>query len=116
MADFNPGRDEVEDVAAMKREGDLSAYLRNQIRAGRDRRSKPAPAPAPRPPGYRPGAWPTGASPPDPQPPDAWTPEWTQALDEYRQWLSTADHPELDHPTTARQICGCPACTPRSDT
>lgn len=115
MSDFNPGREEVEDVAAMKREGDLSRFLRQQIRAGQARREKPAPTPPPRPPGHRPGAWPSGTSPPEPvrheHPPAA----WGQALDEYREWLTTADHPELDHPTTARQRCGCPACTPRSE-
>ncbi|MEU0393854.1 hypothetical protein ABZ208_13925 [Streptomyces sp. NPDC006208] len=84
MTDFNPGRDEVEDVAAMKREGDLSRFLRQQIRDGQARRDKPtaAPKPAP-PPGYQPGAWPSGTGPPGPlkaQPPGA----WADALDRFR--------------------------------
>lgn len=116
MSDFNPGRDEVEDIAAMKREGDLSRFLRDQIRAGNARRTAPAKAvPSPKPPGYKPGAWPTGTSPPETPPQQHSPADWQRALDEYREWLQTADHPELDHPTTQRQQCGCPACTPRSN-
>lgn len=116
-ADFNPGRDEVENTAAMKREGDLGRHLRAQIAIGRARRETPATAPPPpKPPGYRPGAWPSGTQPPGPvrreHPPSA----WAEALGEYREWLTTTDHPELDDPTAHRQQCGCPACTPRSDT
>lgn len=114
MTDFNPGRDEVENVAAMKREGDLGRFLRDQIRAGNARRAEPPKTVTPKPPGHRPGAWPSGTSPPGPlkpQPPGA----WAEALDEYREWLTATDHPELDDPAANRQSCGCPACTPRSD-
>lgn len=110
MTDFNPGRDEVEDVAAMKREGDLSQFLRQQIRAGQSRRTTPAvAAPPPPPPGHRPGAWPAGASPPEPRPERHPPALWATALDEYRVWLNTADHTDrLDQ----GQICGCATCTP----
>jgi hypothetical protein len=57
-ADFNPGLDEIADVAAMHREGDLGRFLRDQIRAGQARRAKPPPVRPPPPPGRRPGAWP----------------------------------------------------------
>ncbi|MFJ2676351.1 hypothetical protein [Streptomyces sp. NPDC087525] len=110
MTDFDQ-----DDIAAMRRENggeDLKRFLRDQLRAGRTRReTPPTPAPPPRPPGHRPGAWPTGISPPGPpvqrHPPSA----WATALDEYRDWLTTADHPErLD----SGQICGCTACTPNN--
>lgn len=105
MSDFNPGRDEVEDVAAMKREGDLGRYLRQQIRDGQARRTKPARPPAPPPPpGYRPGAWPTGTSPPGPlkpQPPGA----WDHALERYRNGEGSDRDP-----------CHCGACPPPDKT
>lgn len=97
MADFNPGRDEIEDVAAMKREGDLGAYLRGQIRAGRDRRIKPAPVKPAAPPGHRPGAWPSGTSPPGPLPNRG--ADWTHALDRYRAGQGSDRDP-----------CHCGAC------
>ncbi|MFE9886828.1 hypothetical protein [Streptomyces scopuliridis] len=107
MSDFDEA-----DIRAMRREGDLRSFLRDQLRAGRARRDTPsAPPPAPLPPGHRPGTWPTGISPPGPpvqrHPPSA----WATALDEYREWLNTADHPDrLD----SGQICGCTACTPNN--
>lgn len=98
MNDFNPGLDEVENVAAMKREGDLSRFLRDQIRAGRSRRETPQVAlPPPPPPGHRPGAWPTGSSPPGPiraEPPGA----WAEALRRY--------------PTDLNEQCECGGCRP----
>lgn len=106
---------DVDDVAAMRREGDLSSFLRGQLRAAKKRSEKPASTPPPKPPGYKPGAWPTGTSPPETPPQQHTDADWEQALDEYREWLQTADHPELDHPTTQRQRCGCPACNPRSE-
>lgn len=98
MADFNPGRDEVEDVAAMKREGDLSRFLRQQIRDGQARRDKPTPVPKPAPPpGYRPGAWPSGTSPPGPLPDRG--ADWHRALDRYRNGEGSDRDP-----------CHCGAC------
>ncbi|MFB6977735.1 hypothetical protein [Streptomyces scopuliridis] len=93
MSDVNPGRDEVEDVAAMRREGDLKRYLRDQLRAGRARRNTPsAPSSAPLPPGHRPGTWPTGISPPDPIRPE--TPgAWAAAVTRYRSGDDLNDPP-----------------------
>jgi hypothetical protein len=110
VTDFNPGRDEVEDVAAMKREGDLGQFLRQQIRAGRTRRTTPAVAsPPPPPPGHRPGAWPSGASPPEPRVQRHSPAAWAVAADEYRDWLTATDHTDrLDR----GQVCGCVTCTP----
>ncbi|GHH58153.1 hypothetical protein [Streptomyces candidus] len=104
MTDIDP-----DDIKAMRKQGDLSSFLRQQIAAGRTRR-EPAPAkPPPQPPGRRrPGTWPPGTRPPQPVPPppahivDA-------ALTEHRNWI-VADRPEI----TTR--CDCTACTPRSQT
>ncbi|MET9055472.1 hypothetical protein ABZW50_30425 [Streptomyces bacillaris] len=107
MTDFD-----ASDIAAMRKEGDLRSFMRDQLRAGRTQKTTP-PAPPPKPPGYRPGAWPTGTRPPDPptqrHPPAA----WEAALAEYRNWLTTADHTELAQPNNPRHQCGCAACTPR---
>jgi hypothetical protein len=105
-----------DDVAAMRRENggkDFRLFLRQQIAEGQARRATPdKPAPPPKPPGYRPGAWPSGTSPPGPVRNQHTAAAWTAALDEYRDWLTTTDHPELDNPTAHRQQCACPACTP----
>jgi hypothetical protein len=100
---------DVDDIAAMRREGDLSGFLRDQLRAGNARRTQPAPKPAPRPTGRPPGAWPTGTSPIEPAPSRHTAADWAQALDDYREWLRTADHPEF---MDQGQICGCTGCTP----
>jgi hypothetical protein len=57
MTDIDP-----DDVKAMRKQGDLGSFLRQQIAAGRTRR-EPAPAqPPPQPPGRRrPGEWPATA-------------------------------------------------------
>ncbi|NGO73467.1 hypothetical protein [Streptomyces boncukensis] len=84
---------DVEDVAAMREQGDLREFLRSRIR--RPTGTPPAPAP-PRLPGHRPGAWPPGAGPTPRSEPPAITPEWTAALDDYRQHLLTELHDEED--------------------
>jgi hypothetical protein len=100
VPDFNPGLEEIADVSAMHREGDLGRFLRDQIRAGRARRATPdKPAPPLKPPGHRPGVWPSGTSPPGPvkpQPPGA----WAQALERHRLGLDSQHDP-----------CHC-GCTP----
>lgn len=105
MSDFNPGHDEVENTAAMKREGDLGRYLRDQIRAGQARRDKPAQKAPPRPTGHKPGTWPSGTSPPGPlkpQPPGA----WDAALERHRTGADRDSDP-----------CHCGGCdTPNHDT
>lgn len=62
MTDVDP-----EDVTAMRKQGDLRAFLRSQVAEGAARRdAKPKPT-APRPPASRrPGEWPPGTSPPGP--------------------------------------------------
>ncbi|MEV0779224.1 hypothetical protein [Streptomyces sp. NPDC050428] len=102
MTDF----DET-DISAMKREGDLSAFLRDQIRAGRQRRDTPTTAaPPPKPPGHRPGAWPSGTSPPEPRPSAHAPAQWGAALNDYRAALIADDHTQL----TSDQPCGCVTC------
>ncbi|MFE0692860.1 hypothetical protein [Streptomyces sp. NPDC058869] len=109
MTDFD-----ASDIAAMRKEGDLRSFMRDQLRAGRAKRTtQPAAVPPPKPPGYRAGAWPAGTRPPDPPPQHHPPAAWTAALDEYRDWLTAADHIELTNPTASRHTCGCPACTPR---
>lgn len=104
MPDIDP-----EDIAAVRREeGGLRALMRAQIAIGKARREQPAPKPAPRPTGRPPGAWPTGTNPPEPPPAQHTAADWAAALDDYREWLRTADHPEdMDQ----GQICGCHGCT-----
>ncbi|MYX67294.1 hypothetical protein K388_05023 [Streptomyces sp. KhCrAH-43] len=111
MTDFD-----ASDIAAMRKEGDLRSFLRDQLRAGQARKSPPPSSPPPKPPDYQAGAWPAGARPPDPPPQHHPPAAWAIALDEYRDWLNTADHTELRNRTDNRQQCGCAACTPRSDT
>lgn len=111
MTDFDEA-----DIAAMRREGDLRSFMRDQLRAGVNRKTAPPAVKPPPPPGHKPGAWPAGARPPDPPPQNHPPAAWEGALDEYREWLTTADHVELANRTDIRQKCGCAACTPRSDT
>lgn len=99
---------DVDDIKAMRAEGggaDLRAFMRQQIAAGKARRTPPAkPKPAP-PPGHRPGAWPKGSSPPGPPPEWSWPKElWDQAVRHYRNTKHFPDQP-CD--------CGnCPASEP----
>ncbi|MFD0074312.1 hypothetical protein ACFVIY_17945 [Streptomyces sp. NPDC127166] len=105
MSDLTP-----EDIAAIRKEdGGLRALLRAQIDIGKARRQAPT-VPAPRrPTGRPPGAWPAGAAPVERTPSRHTAADWTKALDDYREWLRTADHPEF---MDEGQICGCTGCTP----
>lgn len=86
-ADWEP---EIDDIKAMRQENggsDLRAFLRQQIAAGKSRRTPP-PAPAPGlPAGRRPGAWPPGTRPPGPAPGTGAPAQWQRALDGYREHL-----------------------------
>lgn len=94
-ADWEP---EVDDIAAMRREGggaDLRAFMRAQIAAGRSRREEPVQKPAiQHPPGHRPGAWPAGSSPPG-RPPEWDLPPaaWDAASRHYRNTEHFPDQP-----------------------
>ena len=80
MTDFNEA-----DIAAMRKEGDLRGFLRDQLRAGKSRTGQqPAVKPTPKPPGYRVGAWPAGARPPDRPPSRHTDQDWRYAIDAYR--------------------------------
>lgn len=93
MTDIDP-----EDVKAMRKQGDLRAFMRQQIAAGQARKTpaKPPP-PAPRP-GHTVGAWPAGSRPPS-RIPDTDPAAWTAALQRDRDGTQTG--------TT----CHCPGCT-----
>ncbi|MET9956670.1 hypothetical protein ABZ135_34700 [Streptomyces sp. NPDC006339] len=97
---------DVDDVAAMRREGDFRSFLRGQMR----KPSQPEPQkPRARPTGRPPGAWPTETRRPE-QPAVQHPPEaWEKALQDYRDWLVTTDHPEF---MDQGQICGCAGCRP----
>ncbi|MFC8009108.1 hypothetical protein [Streptomyces cinereoruber] len=105
MSDFDQ-----DDIAAMRRENggeDLRRFMRQQIAEGKARRQQPAEKPARRPTGRPPGSWPTGISPAPSQSPQHSASAWTEALDDYRRWLLTTNHPErIDE----NQTCGCPGC------
>lgn len=106
MTDFDEA-----DIHAMRKQKDLPAFLRQQIREGLARRdTKPVKAAPPAVPGHRPGDWPTGTSPPGPvplQPPEA----WAAAAEEHRAWMRAGSPPGQ-----YRCDCGCtpPATDPRS--
>ncbi|MGW1938997.1 hypothetical protein [Streptomyces goshikiensis] len=89
------------DIRAMREQGDMGAYLRQQITAGRARRTaRPTTTEAPDPLGI-PGEWPTGSHRPTPipeAPPDA----WEAALHRLRTG------------TQAGTRCECPGCDPRA--
>ncbi len=90
-----------DDIAAMRRQGDLRAYLRAQIAAGATRRDhKPQPA-TPRP-GHRPGAWPAGSQPPAAPPPIPDTVA-RAALADHARWFADGQPP-------GDQTCHCPPC------
>lgn len=97
-----------DDIAAIRKEdGGLRALMRAQIAIGKARQQMPAQKAASRPTGRPPGAWPTGTT-PKPQEPVQYPPgAWEAALDDYRRWLTTADHPERIDPN---QACDCPGC------
>lgn len=61
MSDQNLG---LEDVAAMRRQGDLKAFLRQSVKAGQQQQRanlRPAASTAAPRPGHRPGAWPASS-------------------------------------------------------
>lgn len=97
MTDFDE-----DDIAAMRREGDLHGFLRDQVRAGRNRRAVPPAVKPPALPGHRPGAWPAGTRPPDPRPNRHTEADWWHALDLYR----------LGHDTGP---CHCGSCLPTTE-
>lgn len=74
---------DVDDVAAIRAQGDLRAFMRSRMR-----RTATTPPKEPEwkpPPGHIPGAWPPGTRPVDRGDPlTNWTPEWTAALEDYR--------------------------------
>lgn len=79
MTDFDEA-----DIAAMRREGDLRGFMRDQLRAGMNRKTAPPAVKPPPPPGHMPGAWPAGTRPPDPPPRRHTDADWLYALDRYR--------------------------------
>jgi len=76
-----------DDIAAMRKQGDLRDFMRSRIR----KTSKPTKPPAWKPPpGHKPGAWPPGTGPVRRGDPLAeWGPEWDAALDDIRHLIAT---------------------------
>lgn len=96
----------VEDVAALRKQGDFREFLRLQfpVEQAALRRPDPKPAVVEHDPGHRPGTWPTGTRPPEPAPAIP-REQWEHAVVAYRQWLA-AGSPADDF------TCEC-GCTPR---
>lgn len=77
---------DIDDIAAMRKQGDLRAFLRSRISKGP---KTPQVAAAKPPPGHKPGAWPEGTRPVRRGDPRAnWGPEWDAALDDIRQHIA----------------------------
>lgn len=92
----------AEDIAELRRQGDLVAFIREMTGARPElptATARPAPGEAPR--TDRPGAWPAGTSRQGPR--RTFTPEEVQAaVEEYRHWDSSG------RPAgTYRCDCGC---------
>lgn len=108
MTDHPVHRD---DIAALRQEGDLSAYIRQlrvegraQLNTGpaapkRKRKSKKWGA-VPIPADHKPGQWPPGTSPPGPAP-ERSNPVWEAAERHYSNQINRPDQP-----------CDCDNCTP----
>jgi hypothetical protein len=93
---------ETDDITAMHQQGDLKAFMRQQIATGQARRTtKPAKPPPHRMRGHKPGEWPPGTSPPEPRPPTATAAQWAQALEDFR----------TGH-LSDRDPCECGTCPP----
>jgi hypothetical protein len=94
MDDIQPA-----DIRALRQQGDIGAYLRQQIATGRARNKPTPPDPTPPEPGHVPGAWPAGSPPPTPlpgPPPGA----WDEPLHRYRTRTQTGTR------------CECQGCDP----
>ncbi|MEV5944668.1 hypothetical protein [Streptomyces sp. NPDC051994] len=100
---------ERDDIREMRQQGDLKAFLRQQIAEGRARRGKPPVVAAPKPPGYQAGVRPPGMRSPDP-PPTEWPAEWDAALDDYREHIVATEHRDRLNAEPG-QICHCKPCT-----
>lgn len=91
---------DVSDIAAMRKQGDLHAFMRSLMRPGPPAPKEPEWVP---PPGHVPGAWPPGFGPVERDDPlTAWTPEWTAAVEDYRAWLK-ADLEDDQHDTDPKE-------------
>ncbi|WP_158676930.1 hypothetical protein [Wenjunlia vitaminophila] len=98
-----------DDIRAMRRQGDLGRFLRQQIRRPRPALTSSAPAQRPaagRLAVHRPGAWPPGTRPRGLLPPLPMS-AWWAALDDYRRWAGTA--PPTARPDASRHPCDCGA-------
>jgi hypothetical protein len=84
-----------DDITALRREGDLKAYMQQLRAEGRARLNTPPPTrpshkrrkwgAIPIPPDHKPGQWPPGTSPPGPAPERQRDPEdWADAVHRYR--------------------------------
>lgn len=87
-----------DDIAALRKEDDLKAYMRSLLRPTQKtgtppkRKPKRAWGAVPIPADHKPGQWPPGTSPPGPAPERHLPPEaWQQAVDDYRAEAQTAD-------------------------
>ena len=89
------------DIAALRADGDLAAYLRS-LTGGQPPAAPKPPEPEPEIPAHAVGAWPISGPLPRPQFHPA---EVDRAVAEYRAW-------ELDGRPGCNTTCECPNCTP----
>ncbi|MFL4491489.1 hypothetical protein ACJ6WD_09545 [Streptomyces sp. VTCC 41912] len=94
-----------EDIAEMRRQGDLKEFLLSLTPTARRTPKQAAPAEPKSPveiPRERPGAWPTGSRRPTPPPPTA-AADVQAAIEDYRAWLRAGRPPASDK-------CPCIPC------
>lgn len=91
----------VEDVAAMREQGDFREFLRSRMRKGPASKKPPAWSP---PPGHKPGAWPPGTRPSAAVNDEIPAAAWDRALADYRAWLLAGC------PPTPTEPCPCAGC------
>ncbi|MBD9723487.1 hypothetical protein PV755_46505 [Streptomyces caniscabiei] len=87
-----------DDIAALRKEDDLKAYMRSLLRPTQKTGTPPKRKPKrtwgaiPIPADHKPGQWPPGTSPPGPAPERHLPPEtWQQAVNDYRAEAQAAE-------------------------
>ncbi|HCA85481.1 MAG TPA: hypothetical protein DEQ61_08310 [Streptomyces sp.] len=104
MTDFD-----ATDMREIRQQGDLRAFLRQQMRPTRTAGPTPQER-QPKPPGHIPGGWPAGTRPPEPDPDPPPDHAWQTALEEHRAWIRAGS------PDGGKRTCECRPCQLLDDT